>query len=833
MARVCGATTHWLTKAVKLDRSKIKNGRISRSHMNTPVARKRIQIQGVVQGVGFRPFVYRIAQRFDIRGYILNSSGGVVIEAEADEGALREFIAALSAELPPLARIDELEVSGMEPAGDHRFTIHESAPIPGRFALVPPDVATCEDCRLDFTTRGNRRYGYPFTNCTNCGPRYTIIRDVPYDRPKTTMVDFPMCPACRTEYEDPSNRRFHAEPNACPVCGPGLALLSNEEIAAGLPAEFATGAKGDAILRRARELLAEGHILAIKGLGGFHLACDASNDHAVSLLRERKRRTGKAFAIMARDIATVERLCVVTSADRELLTSPRRPIVLLPRRPQSDSIPISTHVAPGNARLGVMLPYTPLHHLLFEDSDSCGAGPRVPLSTCSARDPRGGASGFDALVMTSGNLSEEPIVSRNQDAWPRLKDLADHFLLHNREIQTRVDDSVVESVESFEGREYPVRRSRGFVPEPVDLRMPVREILACGGEMKNTLCLTKGHYAILSPHIGDLENLETMEFFRETFDHLKRFFHVSPVAVAHDLHPSYLSTRFALEESGLPPLGVQHHHAHIASCMADNGLVDRVIGVAFDGTGYGTDGKIWGGEFLVCDFAGFERRGHLRYVPLPGGDNAVRQPWRSALAYLDAAFGPDAASLALPLFAAVPRQQIAFVSQMISKRIQVIETSSCGRLFDAVASILGLRQEVTYEGQAAMELEAVASDNSIDSTVYPFEFSGDNTFEIDLRGTIRALVGDFLRDRQPSVISPRFHRTLAAIIADSCARIRGSDGLHRVCLSGGTFQNLRLLDHCVAGLRESGFEVFIHHRVPPNDGGLSLGQAVIANHRLG
>jgi hydrogenase maturation protein HypF len=789
--------------------------------MNPPVARKRIQIRGVVQGVGFRPFVYRIAQRFDIRGYILNSSGGVVIEAEAHQAALQEFIDALSAELPPLARIDALEVLSMEPAGDDRFTIHESAPIPGRFALVPPDVATCEDCRLDFTTPGNRRYGYPFTNCTNCGPRYTIIRDVPYDRPKTTMVDFPMCSACQTEYEEPSNRRFHAEPNACAVCGPGLALLSNEQLAEGIPAEFATGAQGDAILKRTRDLLAQGQILAIKGLGGFHLACDASNDRAVSLLRERKRRSGKAFAIMVRDIATAERLCLVTPADRELLTSTRCPIVLLQRRRVGQAIlspagsveqetlslasraPISPHVAPGNTRLGVMLPYTPLHHLLFEDSP-----------------------GFDALVMTSGNLSEEPIVSRNQEAWPRLNGLADHFLLHNRDIQTRVDDSVVQS---FEGREYPVRRSRGFVPEPVDLRMPVREILACGGEMKNTLCLTKDHYAILSPHIGDLENLETMEFFRETLGHLKRFFRVSPIAVAHDLHPNYMSTRFALEESGLRPIGVQHHHAHIASCMADNGLEGRVIGVAFDGTGYGTDGKIWGGEFLVCDFAGFERRGHLRYVPLPGGDNAVRQPWRSALAYLDTAFGSGAASLPLPLFSEVPPKQIAFVNTMISRRIQVIDTSSCGRLFDAVASILGLRHEVTYEGQAAMELEAVASN---DSMTYPFEFTGDETFEIDLRCMIRALVSDFLRDRQPTVISPRFHRTLAAIIVDSCVRIRESDGLHRVCLSGGTFQNLRLLDHAVTGLRDRGFEVFIHHRVPPNDGGLSLGQAVIANRRL-
>ena len=448
-----------------------------------------------------------------------------------------------------------------------------------------------------------------------------------------------------------------------------------------------------------------------------------------------------------------------------------------------------------------MLPYTPLHHLLFEDA------------------------GFDALVMTSGNLSEEPIVSRNQEL-PRLKRLAGHFLLHNREIHARADDSVVQS---FEGREYPIRRSRGFVPEPVDLGMPVREILACGGELKNTLCLTKDHYAILSQHIGDLENLETMEFFRETLDHLKRFFRVSPVAVAHDLHPNYLSTRFALGESGLQPIGVQHHHAHIASCMADNGLDGRVIGVAFDGSGYGTDGKIWGGEFLVCGFDDFERRGHLSYVPLPGGDRAVRQPWRSALAYLDAAFGSEATSLPLPLFREIPGEHRTFVGAMISRRIHALETSSCGRLFDAVASIIGIRHEITYEGQAAIELEAVASD---DARTYPFTFVGGDPFQIDLRDVIRSVTSDFLRRTPIPVISARFHRTMGQVIADACVRIRESSGLNRVCLSGGTFQNLRLLDHSVIGLREQGFEVFVHHRVPPNDGGLSLGQAMIANQSL-
>jgi len=715
--------------------------------MKALVARKRIQIQGVVQGVGFRPFVYRIAQRLDIRGYILNSSEGVVIEAEADEDALQKFVTALTAESPSLARIDAVEVFSIDANGADRFTIDESAPIAGRFALVPPDVATCEDCLREVTSRGDRRYGYPFTNCTACGPRYTIIRDVPYDRPNTTMDEFSMCPACQAEYDDPSDRRFHAEPNACPDCGPGLALIAADQLARGMPVDFAAGSQNRIILERTRHLLEQGEIVAIKGLGGFHLACDASNDHAVSLLRERKRRSGKAFAIMARDLATAERLCLVTPAERTLLMSARRPIVLLFRR---EDAPISNNVAPGNTRLGVMLPYTPLHHLLFEDSR------------------------LEALVMTSGNLSEEPIVSRNQEAWPRLNGLADYFLLHNREIQIRVDDSVVQN---FEGHEYPIRRSRGFVPEPVSLETPVREILACGGEMKNTLCLTKDHYAILSQHIGDLENLETMEFFRETLEHLKRFFRVSPVAVAHDLHPDYLSTRFAIEESGLQPIGVQHHHAHIASCMADNSLEGRVIGVAFDGTGYGTDGKIWGGEFLVCGFAAFERCGHLSYVALPGGDKAVRQPWRSALAYLEAAFGPDAAALPLPLFREIPPEQIAFVGAMISRRIHTFETSSCGRLFDAVASILGLRHEITYEGQAAIELEAAASQ---DPGTYPFEFRGDDPFRIDLRSMIRSVTGDVLSRMPVSIISARFHRTLGQVVVDACVRIRESVGLNRV-----------------------------------------------------
>lgn len=754
------------------------------------LVRRRIELRGVVQGVGFRPFVYRIAVECGIRGRVFNSSDGVVIEAEAGEESLARFSSLLKTDLPPLARIDELTVAAIDPQGDTEFTIDPSVSRSGRFSLAPPDVATCEECARDFTSAENRRYLYPFTNCTNCGPRYTIIGDVPYDRARTTMSEFPMCARCQAEYEDPLNRRFHAEPNACAECGPSLTLLGEERLTA-----------AGEVLERTRVLLRDGKVVAIKGLGGFHLACDATNESAVALLRERKRRSGKAFAIMVRSIGVAERVCVVSAADRALLTGARRPIVLLERRDHSG---VAASVAPGNSRLGVMLPYTPLHHLLFDD----------PLT---------------ALVMTSGNMSEEPIVSRNEEAWPRLHTLADHFLLHNRGIQTRVDDSVVQT---FEGREYPVRRSRGYAPDPIALAMPMAEVLACGGELKNTLCLTKDRYAILSQHIGDLENIETLDFFRETRAHLERFFRVSPRAVAHDLHPNYLSTRYALRESGLTPIGVQHHHAHIASCMADNGIgaedkAGRVIGVALDGTGYGTDGKIWGGEFLECDFGGFERRGHLRYAPLAGGDSAVRQPWRSALAWLRETFGDRA--LSLGMLPDVPAKQLQVVDTMIRRGVQTVETSSCGRLFDAVSSLLGIRNETTYEGQAAIELEMRAT---AATDVYPFVIEDGDPFQVDPRPMIEAIVRDLMAGLSVGEISARFHLTMAHVVADACVRMRDASGLRRVCLSGGTFQNLRLLTHAVALLRRRGFEVFMHHRVPTNDGGIALGQAVIASQRL-
>jgi hydrogenase maturation protein HypF len=765
------------------------------------ILRRRICLRGIVQGVGFRPFVYTLAKNIGIRGFILNSSSGVTIEAEGPAAAMDEFIRSLC-HPPPLAHIEEVTTADLYPLGDEVFEIKESLQTDGDFALISPDVATCDDCLRDIDDPENRRFGYPFTNCTNCGPRYTIIQDIPYDRPTTTMSSFRMCVDCEAEYHDPANRRFHAQPNACPVCGPSVALAKSGTT---FPAKdaYASGQKSSEVFREVRRLLSDSAIVAIKGLGGFQLACDAANEAAVRELRKRKKRSDKPFALMARDIADVEKLCVVSQADRELLLSPQRPIVILKRRPDAK---ISGDLAPGNNTLGVMLAYTPLHFLLFADR---------------LRDP----SEFTALVMTSGNISDEPIVTSNEEAWQRLGKIADWFLLHNRGIYMRVDDAVART---FESRPRVQRRSRAYAPYPFDLGSDCTEVLACGAELKNTFCLTKGHYAILSQHIGDLENYETLEFFKETLANLKKLFRVEPQAVAHDLHPLYMSSRFAAELS-LPKVGVQHHHAHVASCMAEHRIRDKVIGIAFDGTGYGTDGQIWGGEVLVSGFRDFERRAHLRYIPLPGGDAAVRQTWRPGLSWLRESFGTQLPT-DLPIFQQTSARQIELVSRMITRGINTVRTSSCGRLFDAVASMIGLRHEVTFEGQAAIELEMAVQDGIADT--YSFDIDSSEPAQIDMRPAIREIVRDLQNNQPVGVIAARFHNTIAAVIAEMCQRIRASEKLNRVCLTGGTFQNMYLLEHTVALLRKLGFEVFIHSAVPPNDGGIALGQAVIANEIL-
>lgn len=763
--------------------------------------RKHIQVRGVVQGVGFRPFVYNLAASLGLTGYVFNSSAGVTIEIEGMEAAAQKFVETLRSDPPQLAEVTEIEISNIDVYGDTTFSILHSQREVGEFVLISPDAGTCDACWHDFGDPLNRRYGYPFTNCTHCGPRYTIIQDIPYDRATTTMSKFKMCEACAAEYQDPADRRFHAQPNACADCGPSLALVSRGSSLADCNFEKA---KSLPILYEARRLLQEGKILAVKGLGGFLLACDATNNAAVAELRRRKHRPAKPFALMARDVEAVRAQCDVSTADEAALLHLRRPIVVLPRRWDAKLAP---GIAPGNNTVGVMLPYTPLHYLLFSDSPDTGTV-------------------FPALVMTSGNLSEEPIVVSNDEALTQLDGIADYFLLHNRDIAMRVDDSVVRT---FEGRERVLRRSRGFVPQAIDLKTPMEEVLAFGGELKNTFCLTKGRYAILSQHIGDLENYETMQFFEETLSKAKYLFRVEPHAAAYDLHPNYTSSRLALSSDIERKFGVQHHHAHIASCMAENHLRGKVIGVAFDGTGYGTDGRIWGGEFLVADFAGFERRAHLRNVLLAGGDAPVRHPWRMALSYLRDTFGEQVPA-GLDCFRGVTENQLGIVDRMIASRFHTIETSSCGRLFDAVAALVGLGETVTFEGQAAIALET-ASARGIERR-YSFEIVEDEAAVLDFRPMIAEIVKDLSQGKTAGEISSCFHNTLIAAVVEVCCRVKRSDGLNRVCLSGGTFQNLYLLERTVAELRSRGFGVFLHATVPCNDGGIALGQAVIANELL-
>ncbi len=756
-----------------------------------------IHITGVVQGVGFRPFVYNLAAQLEISGWVLNSSSGVEIEAVAPPAVLDEFVARLESDAPPLSRIEHVTVKEIElgePLPDE-FIIRHSEAREGEFQPISPDVAICDDCLRELFDPGDRRHRYPFINCTNCGPRFTIIQDIPYDRPKTTMAPFELCPDCRAEYDDPSDRRFHAQPNACPVCGPKVWL----EVC-----KSASLQVGESAIRATREMLAEGRVVAIKGLGGFHLACDATNDEAVARLRERKGRVDKPFALMSFDLEAVERYCEVNDEERARLTSHERPIVLLRQRPDCFISPL---VAPGNRYLGVMLPYTPLHYLLLEPVD--GFSP--------------------ALVMTSGNYSEEPIATGNDEALERLASLADAFLLHDRDIHARCDDSVMRI---FAGAELPSRRSRGYAPYPVHLPFPTPQVLAVGAELKNTFCLTRDRYAFLSQHIGDMENYETLRFFEQMAEQLQRTFRITPEIIAHDMHPTYLSTKyaksqFAIRNSVRPQrslFAVQHHHAHIAACMAENGLDGErpVIGVAFDGTGYGTDGAIWGGEFLIADYASFRRAAHLKYVPLPGGDAAIRRPYRTALAHLWAAGVPWEDDLPPVAAAAAERTVLA---RQLERGLNAVSTSSVGRLFDAVSGLVGVRQEINYEAQAAIELEMLVAGGVEEA--YPFGLGE----EIDPGPCIRAVVADARAGISSGVIAAKFHNGLAAMVRDVCLKLRDETGLDEVALSGGVFQNVTLLKRAVTLLHEAGFCVYTHHLTPPNDGGISLGQAVVAGTR--
>ena len=758
------------------------------------VVRTAIRVEGIVQGVGFRPFVYTLATGLGLSGFVGNDADGVFAEVEGPAVVVTQFVGALQRDAPPLARVERVATTAVPPQGSLSFAIVASGPAGTVRTLVSADTATCDDCLAELADPVDRRYRYPFINCTNCGPRFTIVRGIPYDRPLTTMAGFAMCPQCAAEYHDPADRRFHAQPVCCPRCGPRLTLVApSGEVIPGL------------VLERAGQLLRDGRVLAVKGLGGYHLAAAASCEPAVAALRARKHREDKPFAVMAADLAAARRLAEVDDAAASLLTSPARPIVLLPRRADAG---VAASAAPGNAQLGIMLAYTPLHHLLLAETG-------------------------EPVVLTSGNVSDEPIAYRDGDALDRLGAIADAFLTHDRAIHIRTDDSVMRV---FRGRPMPVRRSRGYVPEPIRVTRPwPRPVLACGAELKNTFCLAKEQHAFVSHHIGDLENAETLRSFTEGIEHFGRLLGIRPQVVAHDLHPEYLSTKYALglaDETGLELAGGQHHHAHIASCLADNGADGPVIGVAFDGTGYGPDGTIWGGEFLIADLGSYERGGHLVPVPMPGGAAAVRQPWRMAAAYLDAAgLAGDLDGRAVGLDVA-RRNQARWdaVVAMARRGVNAPLTSSAGRLFDAAAALLGVRDTINYEGQAAIELEQIAGRPGA-AAAYPVAVSAEVPFRISGPDLIAAVLADLAAGVTRAVIAARFHHGVAALIEAGCERLRERHGLGTVALSGGVFQNMLLLNATVARLEARGLTVLVHSRVPCNDGGISLGQAVVAAAR--
>jgi hydrogenase maturation protein HypF len=784
--------------------------------IGSSIERRRIVIQGIVQGVGFRPFVYGEALQRNLVGFVLNDSRGVTIEVEGTSELLNGFQHALREKAPPLARIDTLIAEPISPCYDTAFTIAQSQAGAERHALISPDSVTCDDCLHELFDPGDRRFHYPFINCTNCGPRFTIIQDVPYDRDKTTMDVFQMCPACQAEYDDPRNRRFHAQPNACPVCGPSVCLLNGIE---GAINRAPTAQNADPIIAAAQQL-ATGVILAIKGLGGYHLVCDALNVESVQRLRQRKHREAKPFALMVPDLETARRLCQVSDAEAILLQSHQRPIVLLSRR---SDCPVAPDVAPVYDTLGIMLPYTPLHHLL--------------LRAFTKFIETGGTGRLPVLVMTSGNLSDEPIAYKDDDARQRLTSIAEGLLIHNRDIHMRCDDSVTRIAA---GDKQIFRRSRGYAPESIlmsfDFPAP---LLACGGHLKNTFCLGKGRQAFVSHHIGDLENLETLTSFREGIEHFKRLFDIHPEVVAYDLHPEYLATKYALDTNIPQKIGVQHHHAHIASVLTEHGLQEPVIGIAADGTGYGTDGAVWGCEVMIADFLGFERLAHLDYVPIPGGEQAVRQPWRMAAVYLAQAYGDDFMELDVPFVHQLDRSKWHALAQMIARGINSPPTSSLGRLFDAVAALVGLRSEVFYEGQAAIELEMLAREQQEDiykgqSDIYPFSIRMRDQMpaRLDVAPMFRAIVSNIQQGVPISQIADCFHRSIAELLATACFGARKQTGLDIVALSGGVFQNRLLLEQLVSRLEKMTFRVYVNRRVPPNDGGISLGQIAVAAAHL-
>jgi hydrogenase maturation protein HypF len=772
---------------------------------------RRLHISGIVQGVGFRPFVYGLANRGGLGGFVRNTSSGVEVVLEGEATAVEGFLGRLKTDLPARAHIENLAVESVPAAGRHGFVILESQAQPAGVQPVPPDIALCADCERELFDPADRRYLYPFINCTNCGPRFTIIRGLPYDRPLTSMAQFEMCPACAQEYRDPGNRRFHAQPIACPDCGPQVWMSDSRGNESG---------RGLAALLEARRMLRRGSILAIRGLGGFHLACDGRNAGAVAELRRRKGRVDKPFAMMAADQHVAAALCSVDALSLELLTGHEKPIVILPKRPEAS---IAESVAPGLDRLGLMLPYSPLHRMLLDHADSRLGVEAVP----------------DVLVMTSGNLSEEPIATANDEALERLGALADAFLLHNRDIDQRCDDSVVLMAPPLEFEEAPkrffTRRARGAAPYPVRLPFDSPPTLALGGELKNAFCLMRERSAFLSQHIGDMENLQTLESFEHTLALLRPLFRVEAEIVAHDMHPDYLTTRWANDHRSEPhkTVAVQHHHAHICSCMVENMIApgERVIGLAFDGTGYGSDGAIWGGEILLASYARFERVAHFEYLPLAGGDAAIREPWKTLVGYGEALDVNLQGARGLARIAPAAR---ATIQQMVRRKVNAPLTSSLGRLFDAAAVIAGAHAFAGYEAQAAIQFEAAARTARGDARRYPVGIAQRDGYRaIEVRELLQAMLMDVRAGAGEGEVSLRFHQSLAAALGELLRQLSDETGVRSVALSGGVWQNTLLLEFVVREIIRFGLRPLLHRQVPPNDGGLALGQAAAAVHRAG
>jgi len=775
--------------------------------------RVSIRINGRVQGVGFRPTVYKYAKEKELSGWVKNNSDGVVIEAEGTRENIDSFVERLMSKPPPQADIKQVSTSVLPRRSKKGFRIISSSRNSEIKTDVSPDIGTCSECLGELSNQHDRRYLYPFINCTNCGPRFTIIENIPYDRGVTTMKKFTMCPDCDSEYTNPASRRFHAEPNACAVCGPEIEIVQSPKPETQSP-ECKTQDSGKTAIEKAIRLLREGEILAVKGLGGFHLACDALNEQAVVKLREKKSRENKPFALMAGDIDTIKEFCKVSLKEEQLLLSPKRPIVLLKKLSTLNSrlSAIFEAVAPNNKYLGFMLPYTPLHYLLFH-------------------------SQLRILVMTSGNFSDEPIIYKNEDALRKLTGITNFLLVHNRDIFVQCDDSVVRILPDT-GDEIILRRARGYVPEPITVQsINKTSILATGTHSKNTFCLAKDNKFIISQHIGDIGNFETFESFRSTIEHFKKLFRITPAVIACDLHPEYLATKYAVEyTTSNPDVGlvkVQHHHAHIVSCMADNGVDNhKVIGVAFDGTGIGNDGELWGGEFMITDYTGFERIAHLKYFPLPGGEKAIKEPWRTGVSLLYEIYGDQFPDIEVNFVKNLDKEKSLALKTMLDRGINCPKTSSIGRLFDGVSAILELRKQITYEGEAAIELEMAAEDkNRTDS--YEYEVIEENNKSIiDYSLIIKGIVDDLKKREAASTISVKFHNTVVGLILEVCNKLRSSSGLNEVFLSGGVFQNMFILGKSYQHLTGNGFKVYINKHVPANDGGISFGQAVIASNRI-